>query len=141
MTANVLTNEEKKIICYGNMFAVISNGKVLKRIVIDEGRLEQKIEEVINKKLVPYNPQAIFKRAVEEITGIRYYTAKVAPVVDGKTFSIHDQEIYKEFYKFIQSRPELISQRNIMAERTMARKKQKEKLRVFSRFCNISYNE
>ena len=64
MTANVSTNEEKKIICYGNMFAVISNGKVLKRIVIDEGRLEQKIEEVINKKLVPYNPQAIFKRAV-----------------------------------------------------------------------------
>ena len=55
--------------------------------------------------------------------------------------SIDDQEIYKEFYKFIQSRPELISQRNIMAERTMARKKQKEKLRVFSRFCNISNNE
>ena len=102
MTA--ITKDNQRIACYGDIFAVIEKGEVIKRIIIDEQRLKIEINQVIDKNEAPLNPYNIFRKAVENVTGYKYFGNRltpITPVIEGTKKSIHDQEVYKKFVKYI----------------------------------------
>lgn len=99
MTGNVKDN--KRIACYGDSLAVIEKGKIIKRIIIDEDVIKDKIDTVIKKRETKLEPYNIFRKSVEDITGYTYYGCRTTPIIEGVRESIHDQKIYKIWSTYI----------------------------------------
>ncbi len=86
-----------RIACYQNTFVIIQDGEIIvSRIMIDG--LEEEIDNIIKEPMAPKRPVQIFKKAVENLTEAKFVPS---PIIDGKSCSIHDQQIYRNILEKI----------------------------------------
>lgn len=119
-------NSKQRIACYGDKIAVIENGKVIKRIIIEEERLKNRIDQIIDKREVCLDPYHIFRKCLEDITGYQYFGKRNNPVIDGIEMSIHDQIIYKKWRDYILKNDVIVKMQESYRENLKERKKFKD---------------
>lgn len=99
-----IAKDDQRIAGYENIFVVINNGRIIKKIIIDDQRIRKEIDQVIDKREAPLKPYNIFRKAVENVTGYKYFgngLMPVTPIIEGTKKSIHDQDVYRRSEKYI----------------------------------------
>lgn len=132
-------NSKQRIACYGDKIAVIENGKVIKRIIIEEERLKNRIDQIIDKREVYLDPYHIFRKSLEDITGYQYFGKRNNPVIDGRERSIHDQIIYKKWRDYILKNDVIVKMQESYRENLKERKKFKDYNRLILGVSNPNF--
>lgn len=144
MTANA--SDTQMVACYGDKIAVIEKGRIVKQIIIEERTLKERIDEVIDKKEVALDPYHIFRKAIEDITGYKYFGFRNSPVIEGVQESIYDQRIYKKWRDYILANESIKKSQKAYLENLKTKKKvEAMNCLVFgvnnSNFRPLKYNE
>ena len=78
-----IAKDDQRIACHENIFVVINNGRIIKRIIIDDQMIRKEIDQVIDKREAPLKPYNIFRKAVENVTGYNYKQRQWRKIMKG----------------------------------------------------------
>lgn len=117
----------QKLTCYRDKIVLVEEGKILKKIILEEELLKGKIDEEINNKNSSYlTIRDVFQHAVEGIVPYKFFDKNQKVYINGECVSIHDQEIFKKWKKYITSKEEV--QKHLIYTRLTPQAKKTKKI-------------
>lgn len=120
-------NDEWRLFCINNSLVLIKGTTIIANVLLEPLALKKEIESQIQKGVK--QPTAIFKKAVENLTGMKF-CIKVREM----NLSIHDSSYYKNYLEYIKSSRNLEKQHQRNQEIKEARKLYQERNRAFEEY-------